>query len=310
VSELTHPVVVGVDGTEANLGAVLFAVEEASRRAAPLRLVHVVPDRVAVSPLVPATPVDLSDTGEVILRRAERQVRGVAPDLLVEARLRHGNRAAQLARSAQESTTLVVGRDDRPAVERLLRGDTATAVASHAAVPVVEVPADWRPPGPDRTSRGTVVVGLKSPVYADAVLADAFERARERSADLVVVHAWKLPSGYDEVVDGHGELDEWERTATRELEALLASWRAAYPEVAVATRVVHEHPAQALVHASEEADLVVVLRHAHGSPSTSHLGSVARAVLRSSDCPVRVVPPTEAGAIPDLVLEAAGGLLA
>lgn len=310
MSELERPVVVGVDGTDANLGALLFAVDAADRRQVPLELVHVVPDRVVISPLVPVTPLDLTDTGATVLRTAEDQVHATSPELTVESRLRHGSRATQLLRGAAGAGLLVVGRDDRPVLERMMRGDTAASVAARADVPVVEVPAEWRPASSGHPSYGVVVVGLKSPAYADAVLGEAFAAADERGAALVVVHAWKLPSGYDEAAGDDPALADWEREATEDLEQLLRPWHRAYPDVPVRTRVVHQHPAEALVEATAEADLIVVVRRVHGSPTTAHLGSVARAVLRAAACPVLVVPPSETGVIPDLVLEEAGGLLA
>lgn len=309
MSELDRPVVVGVDGSVANLGALQFAAGVALRRQVPLRLAHVVPDRVVVSPLVPVTPVNLGDAGAAVLRTAEREARVAAPGVDVESRLRHGSRAVQLLRSAEDAGLLVVGRDDRPVLERMMRGDTAASVAARADVPVAQVPADWRPPTDDHPAHGLVVVGLKSPAYADAVLAEAFVHAAELGAALLVVHAWKLPSGYDETAAADPAVEDWEREAAEEVESLLRSWRRAYADVPVEVRVVHEHPAAALVSAAEAADLVVVVRRVHG-PASAHLGSVARALLRTSSCPVVVVPPTDAGAIPDLVLEEAGGLLA
>lgn len=310
MSELNHPVVVGVDGTEANLGALLFAVEEASRWRVPLRLVHVVPERGVISPLGPVTPLDLTATGASVLRYAERQVRLAVPDLNVETRLRHGSRSTQLLHSAADAAILVVGRDDRSGLDRMLHGDTATAVAARAELPVVEVPGDWRPDAAAHPTYGVVVVGLKSAAYAAAVLADAFADAEAFGAELVVLHAWKLPSGYDDVVGSDPAVAEWEREALAEVETLLRPWRVAYPDVGVRTEIVHEHPPQALVAASGRADLVVVMRHVHGGLAVGHLGSVARALLRTAACPVRVVPPSETGVIPDLVLEEAGGLLA
>ncbi len=305
MSQYARPVVVGVDGSEANLGAVLYAVAEAQRLETVLRPVHVVPDQGSFTPLARLASPDLSDAGRAVLRTVELRIGAVAPDLTVESRLRHGVRAEVLGSEAETAGVLVVGRDDRPVVERLLRGDTATAVAARAAVPVVQVPAEWRP---DRPSCGAVVAAVKSPSHVDELLADAFAQAASRGAELEVVHAWALPSGYDDLRDSPKVAASWEHESMQELDMLLARWRRAYPDVPVRPRVVHDHPAHALVDAAEHADLLLLLRH--GPPSAVQLGTVARAVLRSAACPVRVIPPTDAAAIPDLVLEEAGGLLA
>lgn len=289
----THPIrtqiVVGVDGSEANHGALRYAAAEARTTGCGLTLVHVVPDHLPISPMVPLTPGELNETGTEILRAAEAQVREIDPGLSVECWLHHGTRAPELARAAAEARALVVGRDDHPLLERLLRGDTATGVAARATVPVVEVPAEWRRE-PGRTAP-VVVVGVKEPAYASSLLSDAFEVAAERDATLVVLHAWKLPSGYDDVISSRVAVDESVRRSTLEIEELLREWRAAYPDVKVEVRVVHDHAGHALVRASRSADLVVLLRRAHGVPAATHLGGTARAVLRSAESPVRVVAP-------------------
>ena len=57
--------------------------------------------------------------------------------------------------------------------------------------------------------------------------------------------------------------------------------------------MVHDHAGHALVEASRDADMVVIVRRAHGVPASVHLGGTARAVLRSAHCPVRVVAPND-----------------
>ena len=86
-------------------------------------------------------------------------------------------------------------------------------------------------------------------------------------------------------------------------------WRAVYPDVDATIRVVHDRPGHALVEASAAADLLVLVRRAHGVPSATHLGGTARGVLRHAECPVMVVPPTKAPELPSLVLESDGQLL-
>lgn len=305
----TGPVVVGVDGTDANLGALRFGVEEARRMGTTLKLVHVVPDYVAISPMMPLTPDDLTETGASILAAAKTKVHEIAPDLIVEGWLHHGTRPIQLVHSAEDSRLLVVGRDDRPLPERLLRGDTAAGVAARASVPVVEVPADWTPPTGDTiggTTGGVVLVGVKSPTHATPLLGHAMAIAAEREATLVVLHAWKLPSAYDDIIEARVDIEEWTRESTVEMESLLRDWRTTYPDVKIEIRVVHDHPSHALVEASRDADLVAVVRRAHGVPAATHLGGTARALLRSAHCPVVVVPPDDTAVVPGLVLEQGG----
>ncbi|WP_395691463.1 universal stress protein [Nocardioides sp.] len=285
-------VVLGVDGSAANLGALRFAVAEARRLGTGLKLVHVVPDYLSIAPMVPLTAAEFTETGTEILRSAEAIARELAPDLEVDGWLHHGNRPAELLRAAQGARVLVVGRDGRPLPQRLLHGDTAAGVAARAQLPVVEVPAEWQPRPDD--AEPVVVVGVKASAHASELLDDAFAVAAERQAALVVLHAWKLPTAYDDIVESRVAVDQWRQEATVEMEGLLRPHREAHPDVKVEVRIVHDRPGHALAEASHEADLVVVVRRAHGVPPSIHLGSTARTVLRTAACPVRVVAPVTA----------------
>jgi nucleotide-binding universal stress UspA family protein len=150
---------------------------------------------------------------------------------------------------------------------------------------------------------------VKSPAHAAELLGTAFAAARERSARLVVLHTWRLPSAYDDIIESRVARDQVEREGTAEIEGLLAPWRTAFPEVEVEVRVAHDDAAKALVEASREADLLVIVRRSHGVPAATHLGGTARALLRHAACPVMVVPPTPVPELPTLVLEAEGELL-
>jgi nucleotide-binding universal stress UspA family protein len=300
----SRPVVIGVDGSAANIGALRFGVEEARRIGAPVKLVHVVPDYIPVSPMMPMTPVDLTETGTAILASVEERARELGPDLDISAWLHHGTRPVQLSQAAECGRVLVVGRDDRPLMERLLRGDTAAGVAARATVPLVVVPSSWTP----GLEHGVVLVGVKSPTHATELLGDAMRLASERGAKVVVLHAWKLPSEYDDIIGARVAVEDWRHESALEMDALLQDWRRAYPDVEIEVRVVHDHAAHALLAASAEADIVVVVRRGHGVPASVHLGSVARALLRSGSVPVRIVSPDAIGPTPELVLEKDGAL--
>lgn len=301
----TGPVVIGVNGSPTDESALRLGVSESRRLGVGVSLAHVVPDYVAISPMMPVTPRDFAEIGGQVLRGALKELREIHPDLEADSQLLRGPRAKRLAEAAEGASLLVVGRDDRPLLERLVLGNTATGVAATATCPVLSVPAGWQP----EPARGVVLVGVKSPTHATELLGDAFAVAAARGARLVVLHSWRLPSGYDDIIEARVDLDDWTRRATDEMDLLTEEWRRTYPDVEVETRIVHGRPVTALVEASADADVLVIVRRSRGIPAAVHLGGTARALLRTAECPVRVVPPrVVVDAVPGLVLEQAGSL--
>src|SRR5688572_4774624 len=67
-------VVVGVDGAPGGAGALRYAVADARRRSAPLRLVHVLADGVTVVPPL-VTPSSFRCAGRAVLDRATATAR-------------------------------------------------------------------------------------------------------------------------------------------------------------------------------------------------------------------------------------------
>jgi nucleotide-binding universal stress UspA family protein len=305
VTSASHPIIVGIDGSRGSTRALEYAVRTAAAQGRALCLVHVIPDYVPLTPMMPLTPNDLRQTGEEILRAAEATARELDPGVAVTTELLSGPRVAGLVHLAEGDSLIVVGHEHRTVLDRILTGATATGVAAQATCSVVSVPDAWDP----GMLHGSVVVGFKSPQHSNELMAQAFAAADARQARLVVLHAWKLPTGYDDIIESRVAVQQWHDHAVGVIEPLLTEWRATYPDVEVEVRIVHDQPAHALVRASTEADLLVMVRRTHGFPAFVHLGAVARAVLREATCPVEVVPP-EAVAVelPDLVLEDAGTL--
>lgn len=300
----TRPVVVGVDGSPESRAALRLGVEEAARLGVVVRLVHVVPD---VAPLVTTVQLDEADltaTGTQILRVATQEAHALAAHVRVTPHLQHGPVVPALAAEAAEAQLLVVGRDDRSVVDRLLLGDTAAGVACRTGCPVVVVPSTWEP----RAVRGTVLVGLRSPHHSVELLTDAFALAAAAGCRVRVLHAWSLPRGYAHLGDAPRRVEEWSQRSGVTLEGLLAPWRVSYPEVDLEVQAVHGPPVEVLREASREADVLVLVRRAHGVPAWVHLGSTGRALLRVAESPVRVVAPSRLDGVPGLVLEEAGAL--
>jgi nucleotide-binding universal stress UspA family protein len=255
----TRAVVVAVDGTGGSAGALRYAADEARRRGAPLRVVHVSPTYVPLTPMLPYVPDDLAAAGRAVLREAEAAV--TDPDgPMVETRLLSGGRVSEIVTAADGAGLLVVGRETRRGLDRLFLGATTSAVAAHATVPVAAVPADWAPTSP----RGLVVVGVKSSHGAGVLLERAFAAASARGATVRVVHAWSLPDPYGDRIEERTHAAQWLTASRMQLDRLIEPLKERYPDVPVEVVVLHEQPARALLGQADQADLVVVLR----SPGT------------------------------------------
>jgi len=298
----TRPVLVGVDGLPGSAGALRYAVAEARRRQTQLRLLHVVPSLLSLGPA--AAMVDLQRIGAELLAEAELTARAAAPELEVHTVLTRGERTSGIVQAAKGAQLLVVGRESRRGVERLLTGTATASVAAHAPCDVVVVPSFWV----DADPYGLVVVGIKTGRNSHELLSQAFGEASARGAALRVVTAWHVADPYFDSVEVRTHASEWEQRGTELLVELTHDWRAAFPDVPVETRVVHGPAARMLLRESAGSDLLVLSRRRFTLPPYGQLGGVGHDVLRLSDVPVHVVPyaADEPEPADDLVLEEAG----
>jgi nucleotide-binding universal stress UspA family protein len=283
-------VVVGVDGTEDGLRALHFAVQEAARRAASLRVVHVQQEvalLAAVSPLV--TNPTLHEVAAGILKHAEEQARRFGhTDPTLDTILCTGPRKTALLIEAADADCIVVGRrSSKP--HHLLTGSTTSALAAYAHAPVIAVPDTWKPD----VHHGVVVVGINGSQSASQTLDVALAEARVRRARLVIVHAWRPGGGYDAVLGGETMARDW----TRDTRSSLTQWmHELHPvsDVEWSVAPAYQEPAIGLHQATQNADLLVLGRHGSRAPFGQGLGSVARALLRAGQCPVMVAPTSSA----------------
>ncbi|GIH78263.1 universal stress protein [Planobispora longispora] len=287
-------IIVGVDGSQAALAAVGWAVREAGLRGIGLRVVHVMPAWAFEMP----EDVPHADVG--------RWMRGGAADILaqgvqraqaeggaveVESQLLPGDPRLGLIEAAKGAELLVVGSHGQGGFLGMLVGSVALGVSGHTSCPVAVVRA--APAGQDAPGAvwdGPVVVGVDgSPAGADA-LAFAFAEAAARGAELRAVHAWSGPviEGAPGVLTAEGEREGGEQ---RVLAEALAGWGERYPDVKVAAQAVNGHPVDVLKEASAGAGLLVVGSHGRGDLTGLLLGSVSHSLLHHAHCPLVVVPP-------------------
>ncbi len=167
-------------------------------------------------------------------------------------------------------------------------------MASRAQSAVVTVPASWRP---TQTRTPVVTAAVQHVDEADDVLRTAFEEARERGAALVVLHAWWLANGYDDVVVDQAFRDGRDARFREDLEPAFGRLRSRYPMEDTTVQVRHARPVDAVLDAATRSDLLVVGRRHHLLPLGSHLGPVSRAVIERSPVPVLMTPEPEAALV-------------
>ncbi|SHF69835.1 universal stress protein [Streptoalloteichus hindustanus] len=284
----TPPVVVGVSGIEEeDAPVVAWAAEEAARRGAALRLVHVYVALPYTTPVMlngPIPPLDdeaVREAGRAALDRAANQVRATHPALDLGTELTGGQPELALRTESATASLLVLGAHHHGPLAEAVLGSTAGAMSVTSACPVVAVPVDRQPSAPD----GPVVVGVDDPGTARAAVEFAVAEASRRGVDLHAVHCWAGQAALGgEVPD---EPERHEQVLAEATAELAERW----PDVRLHTTSVRGDALSELLRRSDDAALLVVGTHGRHRLGAVVLGSVSRALLRSARCPVAVVRP-------------------
>lgn len=138
-----------------------------------------------------------------------------------------------------------------------------------------------------------ILVGVDGSDHSERALEWAVKEAATRHAPLTVLAVHQVPAGWM----GHGvaypednELVKQTKTAAQELtDKVLAGVAGGRPD-AVTVEAVNGIPAQVLIRASADADLVVLGARGGGGFARLTLGSVSSQVVNHAHCPVVVVP--------------------
>ncbi|HET6684346.1 MAG TPA: universal stress protein [Gaiella sp.] len=143
---------------------------------------------------------------------------------------------------------------------------------------------------------GKIVVGVDGSAHAAAALRWAAEEAALRSVRLEVVHAWTfvpvatpadsglVPMAWTDNVE---LLDVTRRAAEDAAAAQVAEVLG--PDQEATITVVENGPAEALLAAAADADLLVVGNRGRGNLAAAFLGSTSAKVADEAPCPVVVV---------------------
>lgn len=279
-------IVVGV-GPEEVESALAFAAAEAVRAGCGLHLVHAVDltPMAADHVLLPAVDMEAWGAGRLAeaVKIADELVDGAVP---VTHDLVRGTPVGALVEVGRTARMVVLEHRHLSRLSRIVNRTVAGGVAAHLRVPVVAVPSGWRSDGEPRV----VVAGVDVPERSDEVLRAALAEAHARGARLRLVHSWSLPTAYEGTYAAE-DVRRWSDNARAEVCAALDRVGDLTAATDADVRVERGRASEVLVEASADAELLVIGRHDPLVPIGSHIGPVARAVLREATSPVLLATP-------------------
>jgi nucleotide-binding universal stress UspA family protein len=288
MSETTpkNAIVVGVDGSAGSDAAIRWAAREATLRAAPIILVHVVAPLVVLWPVGRIQGNITQRQHEHALHIVEQARKTLEASLIgsrhpeVHTRMLYSNIVAALVHESRQALLTVVGCRGHGAFDRLLLGSASMGLLHHGHGPIAIVHAEGTP-----AADAPVLVGIEGSPASEAATALAFDEASRRGVDLVALHACSDVGIFTE------DWPEHENQGCKPLTERLTRWQQQYPDVQVHRRVVRDNPARWLRQESEHSQVVVVGSHGRGGFAGMLLGSVSSAVAQSAKVPVIVVRP-------------------
>jgi nucleotide-binding universal stress UspA family protein len=277
----------GFDGSAPATRAVRWAAAEAVRRGVALDVLacYFPPPMVGLW----AVPYDLDGIRDglgVEMARVVGIVHDEFPGLHVDGRVVLGRPGEELAKESKAADMVVLGTSGAGAVESMLLGSVAHAVARNGDCPVVLVPDVHLP----RNAHGVVVVGIDGSASANAALDWAVAEADRRDAELAVVHAWR--DTYGTVIDDEEAHDLRRVDAALELDIAVERART-IARGAVRGVLVEGRAADAILESGLHADLVVVGSRGRGALRSTLFGSVAHAVAERAKRPVAIIRAAE-----------------
>ncbi|MFC7404795.1 universal stress protein [Georgenia alba] len=288
-------VVVGVDGSEASLGAVDWAVAEAQRTGWRLHVVcaYALPSFTAAS--LDGGYAAMDDTAihsgaQAVVDEAVARTEGSS--VVVTSALETGDPAGVLVDLSREASMVVVGtRGGGGFTDRLL-GTVSSALPAHAHCPTVVVPLKA---SRQYTPVRRIVVGVDGSESARVALRRAIDEAEVWDAELSAVAAVPIATGAGAMAWLPAAVDR-EDVLADVREGLRVAVESAVGDRSVAVRqhALDGNAAALMAEFSTAVELVVVGSRGRGGFAGLLLGSTSQAVLHHAASPVMVVPARSA----------------
>jgi len=287
MSDHTGPVVVGVDGTDAAMGAARWAAAVADKLETSLLIVHATPDAGhllsdAAASVRAALITEQRESAETMLKSVEEVMRAEFGALPITTTRFDESASKVLTGLSRNARLIVLGCDDVSPPAALLLGSTTLAVTTHSSCPVVA----WRG-GVVTPTDQPIVLGVDGEHTGAAAFSTAFEFADRLGVTVNAVHAWstRRPPG-DITIPFLIDWDALEAIQWQELLNVVEPWSKLYPNVDVAYFIEPRGASQALLHHSTDSQLVVVGNRGHNVLAGTLLGSTGLNLLHHSPVPV------------------------
>ncbi|HTW01277.1 MAG TPA: universal stress protein [Streptosporangiaceae bacterium] len=143
-----------------------------------------------------------------------------------------------------------------------------------------------------------VIVGVDGSGHSQRALECAIKEAALRHEPLTVLTVHNAIAGYNGGVavysDDPARTEQARATAQKETDQVLAELAGPGPE-SVTVRAVHGFPAEELINAGKDAEMIVLGSRGAGGFARLLMGSVASQVTQHAYCPVLIVPPENRG---------------
>lgn len=306
---MTKPILVGYEAGRGDRAPLEFGLAAAGFTGAPL-IVAAVHSSVAGGGDVRAGVVDEEleeGSGETLDHLAE-ELRQQGID--VDCRSLPGTSAARALHEAAEELgagLLVVGSTERGGIGRVLPGSTAQRLMHGAPCPIAVVPRSWQ--------RGdglrTIGVGYVDTVEGHNALEDALALARRSGAKLRVLSAAKERPATETYGGGDAltpatRYEDLESALRVSAERAVEAATSGVSDVEIEPDVSVGDPADFLIAASEQLDLLICGSRGYGPARAVLLGGVSRRVVSEARCPVIVLARGADTGLEALVDEGAG----
>ncbi|MFE1409381.1 universal stress protein [Streptomyces sp. NPDC058746] len=289
---MPNKVIVGLDGSGADVSAADWAAQEAELRGAELDLLHA-EDWPEYAPFAAPLPEARRRWTDDLLAGTRHRLAAAHPALAIRTHRIDGRAVSDaLAAAAAEADLLVLGSRRFGAVAGFFVGSTGADTIPRTETPVVLVRAAADPGSTagQGVEDGPVVLAVDLRSTCDRLIAFACEEAHRRSCPLVVIHGWSPPpvSAYAPAFDPGVEREIADGLQATLLERL-SPWQLKYPRLTVDARAVIGRPAGQILEAASGAALVVVGRRIRRSALGTHIGPITHAVMHHAASPVAVV---------------------